>query len=232
MCQSHCLSPTSLCGLVGESLPLGPSAAGQGTFPTLHSRIFHWMPRPLPRWLQRCTCPFLPSGLRPYPEFTAGRRRANVRAATSARGRISGLQTFLYVKASSFACHPGRSHRCSAVLAHPCSRFRKRVTIFALSICEVGSHFLPGSFRVWPYTTRQPWRVLRAEYGSLPHHTSDMLVARIGQLATGDFHPIRLAACRLLRKPPFLTCSFLSTLICVRLTSHKVSINSFSRSSS
>jgi hypothetical protein len=46
------------------------------------------------------------------PEFTAGRRRAIFRAATSARGRISGLQTFLYVKASSFACHPGRSYRC------------------------------------------------------------------------------------------------------------------------
>ncbi|MGI9166773.1 MAG: hypothetical protein ACR2G5_10380, partial [Pyrinomonadaceae bacterium] len=55
--------------------------------------------------------PFLPFGLRPYPEFTAGRRLAMFHAATSARGRISGLQTFPYVEASSFACHPGRSHR-------------------------------------------------------------------------------------------------------------------------
>ena len=99
------------CRLVGESLPLRPPAAGQGTFPTLHLRIFHWMPRPLPRWLQRCSFPFLPFGLRPCPEFTAGRRLTMFRAATSARGRISGLQTFRYVEASSFASHPGRSHR-------------------------------------------------------------------------------------------------------------------------
>jgi hypothetical protein len=34
----------------------------------------------------------------------------------------------------------------------------------------------------------------RASYSSLPLHTSDMLTARIGQLAVGDSHPIRLAA--------------------------------------
>ena len=117
--------------LAAESWPLGPPTAGQWTFPTLPLRICHWMPRPLPRRLQRCSLPFLPFGLRPYPEFTAGRRLAMFRAATSARGRISGLQTFRYVKASSFACHPGRSHRCGAFYSCPCSRLRKRVTISA-----------------------------------------------------------------------------------------------------
>jgi hypothetical protein len=73
-----------------------------------------------------------------FPEFTAGRRLAMFHAATSARGRISGLQTFLYVKASSFARHPGRSHRCSALLGHPCSCLRRRVTIFALSMAKWG----------------------------------------------------------------------------------------------
>jgi hypothetical protein len=34
----------------------------------------------------------------------------------------------------------------------------------------------------------------RASYSSLPLHTSDMLTARIGQLAVGDSHPFRLAA--------------------------------------
>lgn len=67
-----------------------------------------------------------------FPELATGRRLATFRAATSARGRISGLQTFLDVKASSFACHPGRSHRCSSFRRCPCSRLRRRVTISAL----------------------------------------------------------------------------------------------------
>jgi len=67
-----------------------------------------------------------------FPELATGRRLATFRAATSARGRISGLQTFLYVKASSFACHPGRSHRCGSFMRCPCSRLRRRVTISAL----------------------------------------------------------------------------------------------------
>ena len=159
-----------------QSVPLGPPTAGQGTFPTLHSRVFPWMPRPLPRRLQRCSFPFLPFGLRPSPELAAGRRLALFRAATSARGRISGLQTFHYVKASSFACHPGRSHRCVIFPRCSCSRLRKRVTISALSSCEAGSHFFHSYFKLQPLAAGQPWRVLRAEYGSLPSHTSDMLV--------------------------------------------------------
>ena len=35
---------------------------------------------------------------------------------------------------------------------------------------------------------------IRAEPESLPSQASDMLVARTGQLTTGDLHPIRLAA--------------------------------------
>ena len=35
---------------------------------------------------------------------------------------------------------------------------------------------------------------IRASHGSLPYRAPDMLVVRIGQLTTGDFHPIRLAA--------------------------------------
>ena len=41
----------------------------------------------------------------------------------------------------------------------------------------------------------------RASYSSLPLHTSDMLTARIGQLAVGDSHPIRLAALSATPKP-------------------------------
>ena len=34
--------------------------AGRGTFPTLSLRILPDVPRPLPRWLRECICPFLP----------------------------------------------------------------------------------------------------------------------------------------------------------------------------
>jgi hypothetical protein len=141
--------------LAQQSVPLGPPTAGQGTFPTLPSRIFHWMPRPLPRRLQRCSFPFLPFGLRPFPELTTGRRLALFRAATSARGRISGLQTFPYLKASSFACHPGRSHRCVISFAalvltlgrglpSPLFRVAKRVHISSIA-CSSYSLLPQGS---------------------------------------------------------------------------------------
>ena len=35
---------------------------------------------------------------------------------------------------------------------------------------------------------------VQAEHGSLPPHALDMLVIRIGQLMTGDFHSIRFSA--------------------------------------
>jgi len=47
-----------------------------------------------------------------FPKTVAGRRSADTRATTSARTVISELQSFLYVQASRFASHPGRTHRC------------------------------------------------------------------------------------------------------------------------
>jgi hypothetical protein len=44
----------------------------------------------------------------------------------------------------------------------------------------------------------------RASYSSFPPHTSDMLTARIGQLAVGDLHPIRLTV--LSATPKTLNC--------------------------
>ena len=42
-----------------------PTPAGRWPFPTLSLRIFPRMPGPLPRQPPRCTCSFLPVGLRP-----------------------------------------------------------------------------------------------------------------------------------------------------------------------
>ena len=45
------------------------------------------------------------------PSLTGSAFPLHLRAATSARHFFSGLQTFLYVQASKFARHPGRSDR-------------------------------------------------------------------------------------------------------------------------
>jgi len=46
-----------------------------------------------------------------FPQRLHGRHSAYTRTTTSVRTVISGLQSFLYVQASRFACHPGRSYR-------------------------------------------------------------------------------------------------------------------------
>lgn len=75
------------------------------------TRTFSWMLGPLPRLSQWCLYPFLPTELRPSRNgYTVG-RAAKTRTTTSVRTVISGLQSFLNVQASKFACHPGRSYR-------------------------------------------------------------------------------------------------------------------------
>src|SRR6185369_17264468 len=46
-----------------------------------------------------------------FPPLAQGRLLSFSREAISTRGTFSGLQSFLYVQASIFACHPGRSYR-------------------------------------------------------------------------------------------------------------------------
>jgi hypothetical protein len=75
------------------------------------TRTFSWMLGPLPRLSQWCLYPFLPTALRPSRNgYTVG-SVAKTRTTTSVRTVLSGLQSFLYVQASRFACHPGRSYR-------------------------------------------------------------------------------------------------------------------------
>jgi hypothetical protein len=54
---------------------------------------------------------FFPQKHRPSPRYDKVGFPTTSRTATSVRGSISGLQSFLYVQASNFACHPGRSYR-------------------------------------------------------------------------------------------------------------------------
>lgn len=75
------------------------------------SRTCSWMLGPLPRLSQWCLYPFLPTELRPSRNGYAVGSLAKTHTTTSVRTVLSGLQSFLYVQASKFACHPGRSYR-------------------------------------------------------------------------------------------------------------------------
>jgi len=75
------------------------------------TRTFSWMLGPLPRLSRWCMYPFLPTERRPFRNGYAVGSLAKIHTTTSVRTVISGLQSFLYVQASKFACHPGRSYR-------------------------------------------------------------------------------------------------------------------------
>jgi hypothetical protein len=115
MCQSQSLSPASLLHSLLSLCSLDHPLLVSGTFPTLR------LPNPsLDAWTYTPAA----SGVHPpvssprasaFPNAVAGRRSATIRATTSARVPISGLQSFLYVQASSFACHPGRSYRRNSI---------------------------------------------------------------------------------------------------------------------
>jgi hypothetical protein len=74
-------------------------------------RTFPWMLGPLPRLSRWCSYPFLPTELRPCRNGYAVGSLAKSRTTASVRTVLSGLQSFLNVQASKFACHPGRSYR-------------------------------------------------------------------------------------------------------------------------
>jgi len=84
--------------------------AGRRTFPTLSLRICPYVLGPLPRWLVRCSYPFLPSRHRPSP------RSDRVGAppcpcSDFSTAPFSRLQSFADGQARRCAHHPGRSYR-------------------------------------------------------------------------------------------------------------------------
>jgi len=83
--------------------------AGRGTFPPCARRICSGVPGPLPRRLVWCTYPCLPTRRRPAPRADRGGAGRLVRAATSARPRMAGLQSCTPVQARRLVCHSGRS---------------------------------------------------------------------------------------------------------------------------
>jgi hypothetical protein len=120
--SASCASPIAsdeLCfSLTRQSLQLGPSAAGQRTFPTLLLRVFPKMPGPLPRRSQRCSYPFLPARLRPSLSL-AQVGTPHPPYSDFSTETLTRRQSFLNVQASWFACHSDRSHQCNFVAWRP-----------------------------------------------------------------------------------------------------------------
>jgi hypothetical protein len=112
-CVSVVPSTPGLCRL--RSAP-----AGRRTFPTVSLRICPCVLGPLPRWLLRCSYPFLPSRHRPSPR--SDRVGApHCPCSDFSTAPFSRLQSFADVQARRCAHHPGRSsrygiHRMAAVV--------------------------------------------------------------------------------------------------------------------
>ena len=87
--------------------------AGSRTFPALSLRIFLCVLEPLPRLLPWCTCPFLPTGLRPCrrsdPLGAWQHPHSNFSVAP-----ISRLQLFDHLPARRFARPPCCSYRSAS----------------------------------------------------------------------------------------------------------------------
>ena len=92
-----------------RSVQVAVSPCWGRTFPTFLCDLSR-APGPLPRWLLRCSYPFLPRRHRPSP------RSDRVSAPQSpcsdfSTGPLSRLQSFADVQARRCAYHPGRSYR-------------------------------------------------------------------------------------------------------------------------
>nr|AFS60655.1 unknown protein [bacterium symbiont of Theonella swinhoei pTSMAC1] len=95
------------------------------------------MLEPLSRWHPRCTCPLLPANHRPSPRSKDGSAYPQHSIQRLQNGGVfrDGYQLFLFVQASRFACHPGRSHRRSLMTAGQLWRLRSSRTHVVTFMC-------------------------------------------------------------------------------------------------
>jgi len=107
---SRRLSSPSAIASCEESTQVATSPCCQRDLLDVILRIFPWLPGPLPRRSHRVHAPVdFPDviGLPPRKDGLASRFIPRTRLSV---GEFSRLQPFLYVQASPFACHPGRSY--------------------------------------------------------------------------------------------------------------------------
>ena len=111
-----------------------------------------------------------------------GRLPQNTPPSGFSAGWILGTVIIPYVQASSFACHPDRSHRDGYAGLFFRSRGRSTGSVlWAWTVFRVALHVIRpsgvGGFSI------------RAERMSLPSHASDMLTVRTGQLTVSGLSP-------------------------------------------
>ena len=151
-------------------------------------RFFPHVLGPLPRLPLWCTYPFLPTEQRPSPRYDRVGGWHLFHAATSAWAKFSRLQSFLYVQARGFACHPGRTHRYIRYESLPTAKWRVAVDLlpepkpWPPTVLRLGdfrlSHASTDSSLCKMYGSHGVY--LRAERGLLPSHASGILAVRIG----------------------------------------------------
>jgi len=80
--------------------------AGRRTFPALSLRIFLCVLGPLPRLLSWCTCPLLPTRLRPSRRFQPVGAWQYPRYSNFSMDALTGLQSFANVERPEETCFP------------------------------------------------------------------------------------------------------------------------------
>jgi hypothetical protein len=110
MRQTIALPPPLVSPLVGGSSQVVATSAGRWPFPTLSRESVLGCLGPYRGGPLGALARYFPSDIG-LPPRVRGRRPAKPRSATSERLRVSRLQPFADVQASTFARHPGRSYR-------------------------------------------------------------------------------------------------------------------------
>ncbi len=109
---SHCLCLPPAVGL-GRLLPV---PAGRWPFPTLSLRSLCGRSDPYPAVSPSCSCPFLARGRRPPRLGNALGTPETPCHATSTGNLISGLQSFVYLRAPTIARPPDCTHLSRSIM--------------------------------------------------------------------------------------------------------------------
>jgi len=114
--------------------------AGKWPFPTLSLRVLSQMPGPLSRWVVQVHLPVTSLDHIGLLRSAANRLPTTIRQATSRRDPFTRPQSFRYVQASKFACHPSRSYHGISAYAWQLWRFHSsRTCVVAFTRIEYAS---------------------------------------------------------------------------------------------